>query len=53
MSDSDHGVPKVREDGPDKSGSEAEHDERKEEVVDSHEEAAADVEDKGKDESGV
>ena len=55
MSDSDHGVPEVQEDGPVKSGSEAEHDESKEEVVDSHEEAAADVEgeDKGKDESGV
>ena len=54
MSDSDHGVPEVQEDGPVKSGSEAEHDDSKEEV-DSHEEAAADVEgeDKGKDESGV
>ena len=54
MSDSDHGVPKVREDGPDKSGSNAEHDDSKEEV-DSHEEAAADVEGEGegKDKSGV
>ena len=54
MSDSDHGVPEVQEDGPVKSGSEAEHDDSKEEV-DSHEEAAADVEGEGegKDKSGV
>ena len=54
MSDSDHGVPEVQEDGPVKSGSEAGHDETKEEG-DSHEEAAADVEgeDEGEDKSGV
>lgn len=54
MSDSDRGIPEVQEDDPEKSGSEAEHDDSKEKV-DSHEEAAADVEgdDEGKHKSGM
>ena len=54
MSECDHGIPEVQEDGRNKSGSEAEHNDCKEKVG-SHEEAAADVEgeDEGKDKSGM
>ena len=54
MSDGDHGIPEVQEDVPDKSASEAEHNDCQEEVS-SHEEAAADVEgeDEEKDKPGM